>query len=522
VADPLAHTTTYGYDLAGNLTSILDANGHSTTLAYDELNRLSQKTWPDSSFEGFGYDSVGNQTSHRLADGNTNNFAYDVTNRLSQISYFDGQNVSFAYTADSQRQSVTDSRGVTQYQYDHRGRVTQITLPNGQTVSYTYDAAGNRLTLATLAGTVSYSYDAANQLTGVTDPQHATSTLAYDPVGLRTKLSLPNGVTVDYSYDALNRLTNIVQKHGATTLASYSYTLGAAGNRTGVTEADGSAFQWGYDDAYHLTEEKRLDSSNATVSDTSFAYDATGNRLSQTVNGVTTNYTYNNLDQLLSDGTATYGYDGRGNLTSITSGANVTTYGYDAADRLISVVLPDNTAVNNKYDADGRKVKQTVGADVTNYLWDEESLLGDVILETDGNGTPIANYLLGTTELLSETRSGATSYYLQDGQASTRTLTSSTGSVTNRYSYDAFGSLLSHQGTAINPYLYTGQQFDDVTGLYSLRARYFAPGLGRFLSRDMAEVSVDHPNELNRYVYTANNPINTFDPLGQNFIRPLA
>jgi RHS repeat-associated protein len=82
-------------------------------------------------------------------------------------------------------------------------------------------------------------------------------------------------------------------------------------------------------------------------------------------------------------------------------------------------------------------------------------------------------------------------------------------------SYTAFGETLSHSGASDNPYLYTGQQFDALTGLYSLRARYYDPALGRFLSRDPAEPLLTAPHELNRYVYVADNPLNAADPSGR-------
>ncbi len=164
--------------------------------------------------------------------------------------------------------------------------------------------------------------------------------------------------------------------------------------------------------------------------------------------------------------------------------------------------------------ADGRRIKQTVGPQVTNYLWDEDSAYGDVVLETDGSGSMLASYVLGDMGLISQSRNGATSYYLQDGQGSTRALTNAAGNVTDTYSYTAFGELLNQTGSTTNSYLYTGQQFDSLTGLYDLRARYYNPALGRFLSQDTYPVNLSNPVELNRYVYVANSPINAIDPTG--------
>jgi RHS repeat-associated protein len=127
----------------------------------------------------------------------------------------------------------------------------------------------------------------------------------------------------------------------------------------------------------------------------------------------------------------------------------------------------------------------------------------------------VASYVLDGTDLLSQTRSGATSYYLQDAQGSTRTLTDASGNVTDTYAYTAFGETLSHNGASVNPYLYTGQQFDAASGLYYLRARYYDPALGRFLSRDVYPYALDNLLELNRYLYGLDNPVNALDPTGR-------
>jgi RHS repeat-associated protein len=189
-------------------------------------------------------------------------------------------------------------------------------------------------------------------------------------------------------------------------------------------------------------------------------------------------------------------------------------YAYDSRDCLIRVTQPDSTIIRNMYDPDSRRVQQTVGGQTTDYLWDEASLYGDVVLETDAAGATLASYVLGGTELLSQERGGVPSYYLHDGQGSVRGLVEGADTITDSYSYTAFGELLDETGSTVNSYLYTAQQYDALTGLYRLRARYYDPGLGRFLGRDPAEMELFNPRELNRYVYAANDPVNLEDPTG--------
>jgi RHS repeat-associated protein len=515
MSNALGKGTHYHYDPVGELIAVTDPNSHQTSFAYDELNRPARKIWPDGSFETYGYDAAGNKVSHRLADGQTNTYDYNNMHQLLRLNYADGQSVTFTYTRTGKRETVSDSRGITRYEYDSQDRLTKITQPTGQVISYGYDATGNRSSMTTLGGTITYGYDNANRLASVTDPMGGTTSYFYNAVNLRTQLNLPNGISVDYDYDQLNRLTSIVQHKGVQQpFASYTYDLGPAGNRQGVTEADGSTIAWSYDDAYRLTGETRRNGQNAVTYQAGYTYDAMGNRLSMTSNGQTTLYRYNELDQLVSAGGAQYQYDGRGNLVSIADGGSVTTYGYDLADRVAHVTAPNGGTATFGYDADGRKVRQTVGANVANYLWDEASIYGDVVLETDGNGAQQASYVLGGNELLSQKRGAVVSYYLHDGQDSVRALADNTGNITDRYSYEAFGKLQSRQGTTTNSYQYAGQQLDALTGLYSLRARYYSPADGRFLSRDSIEIFPGDMLDLNRYNYAGVNPTNNADPSG--------
>jgi RHS repeat-associated protein len=107
------------------------------------------------------------------------------------------------------------------------------------------------------------------------------------------------------------------------------------------------------------------------------------------------------------------------------------------------------------------------------------------------------------------------SYYGYDGGGTVRYLTNSTGGQTDTYDYDAFGNLVRKTGTTPNNYLYRGEQYDSDLGLYYLRARYYNPATGRFLSRDPLDGNMTDPKTLHKYLYAGGDPVNAMDPTGR-------
>jgi RHS repeat-associated protein len=82
---------------------------------------------------------------------------------------------------------------------------------------------------------------------------------------------------------------------------------------------------------------------------------------------------------------------------------------------------------------------------------------------------------------------------------------------------DEFGVVTQAQGTSAQPFGYTREQQDAESCFVFLRARYYDPALGRFLSRDAAFGSIADPRSLHRYAYAANDPVVLRDPSGQRF-----
>ena len=106
-------------------------------------------------------------------------------------------------------------------------------------------------------------------------------------------------------------------------------------------------------------------------------------------------------------------------------------------------------------------------------------------------------------------RNTGTYYFHKDEQLSAAAVTDTEGTVRNGYLYDAFGAGLETLEQLPNRIRYTGQQYDQTTGQYYLRARYYNPIPGRFLQEDVYE-----GDGRNLYAYCANNPVTYSDPSG--------
>ena len=105
-------------------------------------------------------------------------------------------------------------------------------------------------------------------------------------------------------------------------------------------------------------------------------------------------------------------------------------------------------------------------------------------------------------------------YYMYDGRGSVSNLTSQYGYNMVSYKYDEFGNQRESGWSNFNSYGYNGESYDYITGLQYLRARYYDPATGRFLTQDTVQGDVMNPLTQNLYSYTQNNPLNLIDPSG--------
>ena len=234
---------------------------------------------------------------------------------------------------------------------------------------------------------------------------------------------------------------------------------------------------------------------------------------------------HNEANELTSIDATNLSYDDNGNLQN----DGVYTCAYDEENRLTRVTRNSDSAVvgQYQYDALGRRVQKIADPagvpSITRYFHDGAR----IIEEQDTLGVTQATYTYGNyiDEVLTMDRGGQTFYYHQNSLWSAGAITDAAGSVVERYAYDAYGlpAMFNGAGTSIppnpwgtqhsaigNPWMFTGRQDDEETGLYFYRARYYDALKGRFLQRD----SLDYVDGMNLYAYVGNNAINRIDPMG--------
>ncbi|MEM1369938.1 MAG: RHS repeat-associated core domain-containing protein, partial [Cyanobacteria bacterium P01_H01_bin.15] len=161
------------------------------------------------------------------------------------------------------------------------------------------------------------------------------------------------------------------------------------------------------------------------------------------------------------------------------------------------------------------KVGEVVDGIETVYIIDNSDPFSRVREESDNNGAVDIRYAHGRgTAPLLLVQNNQVSYYHGDQLDSTRLLTDSNGTITDRYIYDAFGRVLTRVGSTNNKYLFTGESFNSRTALNYHRARYLDINSGRFISRDPFDGFLTLPISRHSYLYANNNPVIFRDPSG--------
>jgi len=520
--------TTYQYDEASHLTSLIDAENHTTSYAYDSLFGLTETIYPDSTTEEYVYDNVGNATSFTDANGNETAYTYDSLYRLTQIEYQDQSTVSFTYDLNSNRTRMDDDApnagDYAEFTYDYWNRLTTETRhfsTDSYTISYEYNVV-SRLTKLTYPDgmQILYSYDDLNRTIEIkryvdsVNDEILLDNVQYDVENLLTQFDYGNDLQATFSYDSMDRPLTIDVKDGETAYLGLEYTYDSNSNITQlINDWRGTDSTWHSEtESYSYDGLDRLTSASCNSWSHTYSYDKAGNRTAK--DGVT--YTINTVNEVtaLSDGTS-FTYDDNGNRTQKTKGSDTWDYTYNNANRLTKVEKNSDILGVYVYDGGGRRIQVTEDSETTIYLYSGMN----VLYEETMNGT--ATYIHGPTGKLAKrttiNQESSTFYYHTDILGSTRLVTDESKSIVSAVTYHPFGETDTEEGS--EEYLFTGKQKDS-TELYYYGARFYDPDTGRFITRDQKWGRISNPQTLNRFTYCANNPVKYIDPDGRDYLDP--
>ena len=532
-------TMSYSYDLSGNTAAMADRNGNLTLFIYDNRNMLTEKLSANTGESiAYGYDTAGNRTAMQDESGSYT-YAYDKNDRITEIRKGGALQLTYTYDATGSIETVTDSKGfTTEYSYDKSGRMETVTF-DGKTTTYAYETNGNRR-LITYDGGVKeeYSYDRNNRLLTLSNKKSNGTVLSqysytYDITGKETSKTDSYGTT-NYTYDKAGRITK-VEAPGKKTVYSYDN----AGNRLSMLETNTSnqssgldagdsgeaieyivkTSQYFYSNTNQLLKllEEMSDSSAKVLLEktTDYLYDENGNQLAETTSFLRP--TGGTLKRAIRGSV-----HGESQPTAPDALIERTNNTFDDFNRLKAVEKIEDgirTSVEYTYNGDDLRTRKVVKSSDNNYTPETTSFLYDrqhVILETNEAGTVKTRYVWGINYIAQVNTTEDPTYFLFNGHGDNVQTVTSTGDIQNQYDYDIFGNPTLTIETETCAIRYAGEYLDNETGLYYLRARYYDPYTGRFVSEDSYWGEDTNPLSLNLYTYAYNNPIRFIDPTGHN------
>ena len=523
--DAAGASTTFAYTSDfGSLAKVTDARGNSFNYGYDKLGRSEQIGYADNSMERIEYSDRGDITNSVNRRGQSVAYTYDREGNVLSEVWETGRTLTWEYDAKGNCTRATDSEtGAVTMEYDANERLSRIAYPNGHGFTYAYDAFGHVTARTSFDGFAQkYEYDALGRLAKLTDGDgNPFLENVYDETtGQLWLMKYGNGTIVSNSYDILGRTIGIYHLVGsapradrtsdatpvgsaprADRLAFFEYAYDAEGRRISQTTAEGVE-RYTYDTAGQLTDVTYPDGTEEH-----FRYDAVGNRLS--ANGDT--YEVNNLNQYTSVGSApradrtSFEYDLDGNMTKRIDSTGTTEYFYDLQNRLVAV---SNETADIRwacvYDVFGNRVKVIDHGTVTEKVF-VQGALPSVAEEYSGTTLKKRKIGMGSTSFAA-IEGGNVSYSHEDGRMSTCVVSDADGKVKSTCAVKAFGE--ARVGNAHNFVDMLGVEYDDATGLYFMRNRYYDAGLGRFVQVDPISI---YGGLVNLYCYCSNDAVSYSD-----------
>ncbi|WP_409177277.1 RHS repeat-associated core domain-containing protein [Brevibacillus fortis] len=495
----------YLYDVAGNLVSLIDPLNQEYRYDYNPQGNLVKVTENGTETRRYAYNNLSWKLGESDVQGNqSESIRYQLNGEIDSVTDKAGNVHQYSYTPfyEIAELRVSKTDGTTVYtstnEYDPITRkITRQSNSDGQEIAYSYDAFGR------LKNQTAFN---RNYTIGYENDDNAMDYLTY-----------PDGTRVNYSYDYEGRIKSVDSTLSG--LITYQYTRSTTGDTETVRYPNGTEARKEYNSFGEAVTTGHTQNGSSVWSE-QLQYDAFGNKTEIQQNGKTYRYAYDQIDRIETEsnpqGERTYRYDTRGNREHVEGTEPHTkdsyTFTYDGFNRLKNYSKQNGDSGSFSYNPDGLRAVKESNRDTTKYVY----VNGYVIEELDQNGNVKAQNIWGNGILFRKLHSGGQQggYYLGDSLGNVKKIVDKNGQVLNTYEYDIWGNIVSKSESMANPFTYTSEIYDAETGLYYLRARYYDPSVGRFISEDAYKGQVENPLSLNRYTYVHNNPLRFVDPSG--------
>ncbi len=517
----------YDYDLVGNLVKLTDGRNNNTHYQYDALNRLIKVINALNEQVDYTYDRLGNLSQIKQYDGIETfqtSKTYDERGLILSQQPPAGNATTYKQNVVGLPYEITDAAGkTTALEYDLRRNVKEKSC-NADTLKYYYHPLGlvdkyESLNNGNVQNTVDYQFYSTGLISHRTVDNKAVQ-FQYDILGNKTQSKDPFNYAVGYAYNNINRMSTVTA--GGKTFTYQYYDDGMLKSITYPALKDGKIIktEYTYDNIDRLKTLKNYKGTKI-LSQYSYQYDKNSNIKAINHDGATTRYEYDALNRLIKMNSITgetseykeYKYDSRGNRTQVI-GAKATEiipgeFSYTTWEEMQDFTT-NSKNYHYDYDAEGFRTRKVTPETTTNYYYDNN---GRIVAEANGQGQVTAQNIWGNRILARKIGSNMY-YYLTNGHGDVVQILNENGNIVNSYNYDEWGNILNQTEQISNPIKYAGEYYDEESGLYYLRARYYDPIIGRFTSRDSYEGGISNPLSLNLYAYCVNNPLIYIDPSG--------
>ncbi len=383
--DPLLGETLVAYDGRDNLIRLIDPEGNVTDYQYDGLDNPVSMSSPDTGITHHEFDNAGNRVASTDARGVRTEYRYDELNRLTNIIYPDSsKDVSYSYDSGlngkGRLTGMSDEAGSVSFTYDSRGNLlSESRWINGRQyqTQYFYDAINRLVELEYPSGkTISYGLDDTGRISSVhSGPEPLVSNALYEPFGPVKLFTYGNGLQYSAVFNLDQEMTRLVSGSGINMDLEY----GPAGSILSINDQD-----FTYDSLYRLV----ASSGNQGVLGVEF--DANDNRVQYQDMLTNSSYTYETSSNRLETANGwNYARDEAGNRTArLDHAGNGQLYRFGDQNRMTETINRyagnDILAGQYQYDGKGRRIVKTVSGSEIHFIYNQSGqLIGEYLTGGD-------------------------------------------------------------------------------------------------------------------------------------------